>query len=136
MATKQTESAGLDLGAIKSNTVECEWMDVLHPTTRKPTGARIKLYSAESEHYKDAQNKAINRRMRQRRGGGQLTAEEAEQEALGMLKKATVDWENIQLDGENLSCTEANIHRVYSEFPWLREQVEEFINQRDNFIKS
>lgn len=118
-----------------------EWLDVLHPTTgeilRDEEGApmRILLLGKDSDDYRKAQRAATQRRLKSRSKRSMIDAETLEREAVEVLIVCTKDWEGVGDAGEDLSCTPENVRRVYSSYLWLREQVDEFVEDRGNFMK-
>ena len=64
------------------------------------------------------------------------TSEEFEAETIDILAKCTLSWEKVVLEGKELPCTYENAKTVYTNFIWLREQVDAFINDRANFLES
>ena len=95
----------------------------------------ITLLGAESGVVRAERRVQVNRRFR--RGLAQaskITAEETEAEALTLLVKQTVAWQGVALGDDLLECTEANVRRVYTEFPWIRQQVDTFVNDISNYL--
>lgn len=64
-----------------------------------------------------------------------VTIATIEAEGIESLADATSAWDGIEVDGQLLECTRENAIAVYTRFPWLREQVEAFVNNRANFLK-
>jgi hypothetical protein len=100
---------------------------------KKPVS--ITLYGADSEVARKARNAAANRYLKQR-GKVQITAEGSEADALSFLAKCTAAWDGIVVDGKALPCDRENVMQVYERFPFIREQVDEFIADRANFLKA
>jgi hypothetical protein len=115
-------------------------MEVLHPATNQPLEddegepVLITLAGIDSEVFRKAQRAATNRRLAVK-GRTKITADELEQDALEALVACTLDWSGIAIGGEVLECTKANVRKVYTEFRWLREQVDEFVGDRAGFLK-
>lgn len=69
--------------------------------------------------------------------GGSMTPEEqadyAEKEMLNRLVACTVDM-HIQLSGEIVSHSPTKTAEIYHDYPWIKEQVEEAVNNRANFF--
>lgn len=65
-----------------------------------------------------------------------MTAEEIEESALRQLSICTVSWKGVKLDGQELECNPDNAYMLYSRLPWLKEQVDEFVGDRANFLKA
>ena len=72
--------------------------------------------------------------MKSRSKRNRIDAESIEAEAIEVLIACTLDWANVAFEGEVLECTKANIRKVYTAFPWVREQVDEFVDDRANFM--
>jgi hypothetical protein len=107
-------------------------MQLLSPVTDEPTDSTITLYGADSSVYRCTIKNIGNRRMQ--RGNKRVTSEAIEAEGIELLTACTASWENIEIDGEVLKCTPENIKRIYTEFIWVREQVDAFIGDRANFL--
>lgn len=94
----------------------------------------IELRSDDDEVVKAQERLATNRRLKdiQRM---RMTAEELESEALDKLAAATVRWNSFEdEDGSAIECNRANARTLYSQHPWLRDQVDRFIVDRTNFF--
>lgn len=101
------------------------------------TPVTITLLGMDSDKFTERKNATINKRIQQ---GARLkiTAQSAQDDGNRTLAACTVAWDGIVLDGETLECTFDNAVKLYSDkrFPWLREQVDEFIAERENFLKA
>ena len=130
----------IDLGQFETGS-EGEWLEVLHPTTGEiirddeGTALRVKLLGKDSNEYRKAQRAATQRRLQSRSKKSMIDAETLEREAVEVLIVCTQDWEGLAEGGEDLPCTPENVRRVYSKYLWLREQVDEFVEDRGNFMK-
>ncbi|MFM7009321.1 MAG: hypothetical protein ACKO0Z_08350 [Betaproteobacteria bacterium] len=51
-----------------------------------------------------------------------------------LLAGATVGWQNLIEDGEQIEPTPDNIERVYLLYPWIRNQVEVAIGDKMRFF--
>ena len=122
-----------------------ERMPVLHPVTKVPlvdgTGkeAHIALFSSDSpqaqEHLRSLSRKRIASKNRT-----VLTIEEVERGQIDGLVKLTAGWYLVGLDGMALDVpfSPENARELYAEpaMAWLREQVEQFAADRENFLKA
>lgn len=61
-----------------------------------------------------------------------VPVEALEKDLIDMAVAATVEWDVI-LGGEKAPCAPAAYRAAYSQYPWLFEQVSEFIGNRGNF---
>lgn len=120
-------------------------VEIVHPKTNLPLGITIVVCGTDSETYKKIQRKQLNRRMertaRSRNRHLQMTAEELEAEALDLLVACTRFWkqgDRSEIEfapGEWLPCTPENVRKVYEELPWLKEQIDQEIGDRSNFLQ-
>lgn len=95
----------------------------------------IALYGVDSGAYTEYRRALANKAVR-RGTKTQMTAEEYEDEALGLLAACTADWTGLELDGKPLPFTMSNAKMIYRRFAWLRDQVDTFIADRANFSKA
>lgn len=119
---------------IASPANEGVWMELEHPVTGEPLGIKIKLAGVDSDYYKKEIRRQQNKRLK--KGIRNIKAEELENEAIELLVACTLAWENVEYNGEALECKPENVRKIYKEFPWIREQVDSFINDRANFVKN
>jgi len=96
----------------------------------------ITVKGADSKLYTRSHHEAVSRRLSKRlgRGGMKLRSDEWDKDAMEILVKCTTSWSGIMLDGKKLEFTESNVRMVYTDFPWLKEQVDEFVQDRGNFL--
>lgn len=53
-----------------------------------------------------------------------------------MLAVCTIGWSGIEDGGVALQCDKATITQTYMKYPWLREQVDAFVSDRENFYSA
>lgn len=92
----------------------------------------ITLLGRDSDVWRRAERAALDRRVNTRKKTVQSA--DLERDALEALVAVTVGWSGIVLDGNALDCTPPNVRRVYERFRWVREQVDEFVGDRANFL--
>lgn len=105
----------------------------------------VTVCGTDSDTYKKIQRKQLNRRLeisqRSRNNKVNMTAEEIESESLDMLVACTKAWhtgERPELEmnpGEWLPCTPDNVRLVYDALPWLKEQIDQEMGDRSNFLQ-
>lgn len=136
----------MDLRNLKAATDAVPYQ-ILDPVTMQPyadeTGLKIAtlyLVGMDSKEYKDKQKEQTNKTLRMAqvgRGNIKITAEEGEANKVELLAACIKGWENISLDdAEDLPYTKANALRVLREIDCVREQVEVFVYDRANFMKT
>ena len=113
-----------------SDTVD---VTIVHPATLDAltnddkSPMTITLHAPHSKAYK---------RLKKAQGkkGLEITAEELEDAGMELLAKTTKEW-NITFGGEQPKFTVAKAKAIYSEVFWLREQIEEALNNSLDFMK-
>lgn len=94
----------------------------------------IELRSDDDEAVKAQERLATNRRLKNLQRI-RMTAEELEAEGLDKLAVATVRWDSFEdEDGSIIECNRANARALYAKYPFIREQVDQFIGERANFL--
>ena len=126
--------------AAKSN--EGAWMPLRDPGTFQvllddaEAPVQIQLAGVDSDIYRKAQRRITNMRLSSKRGmSPKLTAEEMEAEALDILARCTMAWTGIVENGKSVPCDYDNARKLYATYPWIREQVDAFVNDRANFLQ-
>lgn len=112
-------------------------VQIRHPETDKPIGTVITVMGMDSDTY---QQKALEhqrgRMQRVAKKGRMAIADPAamEEQAIELLVAATVSWSGLKKGGEEVPFSAAAAHSIYRDFPWIREQVDEAIHDRANFL--
>lgn len=112
-------------------------MQVRHPTTGAVIdGVTVTLLGIDSDAYREREAITADKRLQKilKRSGNKLSTSEMREDTLNMLVACTVGWEGVVLDGAPLPFNPANARKLYQRVPWLREQVEEFVGDRANFL--
>lgn len=111
-------------------------LDLHHPITNAPTGAWLQLLGADSDAYRAALRATQRARLKQAAKLRRLvlTPEELEAEALGLVVVATTGWGGFNVGGQPLEFSAEAARTLYARHNWIREQAEEFINDRANFL--
>lgn len=98
----------------------------------------IRLLGQDSRAWQDHQ-RAITDRILGRAGrrAKAQTAEQSEMDAIAGLAAVTVGWsDNLTMDGAPLTFSRANATALYTKLRWVREQVDEFVGDRSNFLRT
>ncbi len=130
----------MDLNALKPVKADKgATLDILHPETEEPIeGMSITLLGQDSAVYRKLQlskQQAILNRMAKGKKAADLDAEKLAEDTIDDLVKLTVKWTGFEINGEALAATPENFRMVYNEWPWIREQAQEFVNNRANFFR-
>lgn len=107
-----------------------------HPKTGEPTPMKITVLGADSDAYREKLRDFQRRRADRMNKGRRLsvTPEEIEAETLEMLVAVTTGWSGFTLDGAPLPFSGDNARTVYRRFSWIREQVDQAVGDRANFL--
>lgn len=126
----------LDLTA-KSN--EGAWVTLMHPADfTRALDIEFKIVGRDSDHFQ-AKQAEFERDVMDAVAKGETSTEkrQANSKRLGikLVAAAVQDWKNVQLDGETLSCSQENVVKVFTRFPWIQEQIDAQVAKRSNFLK-
>ena len=131
-------------------------MEMVFSGTTQGAGIFVTLVGKDSEAYAALNRKLQNRRFHELKKTRTLnmTAEQNEAENIRLLAACVRSWRSrlyrrvdgklvpsdqfsptYKLKGEQLECNIKNVERVLTESPEAREQIEDFIDQRQNFLK-
>jgi hypothetical protein len=130
-----TKPASKDLAAFDALTKAQEdglSVDILDPTGES-TGITITVAGPDSARYKSAEQ--IDKRLK-RRSAAPMTASEIAQASLEGLADCVIAWSPVTLDGADLPMTSDNAVRLFTRFPWIREQVNAAAGDRTSFLES
>ena len=96
----------------------------------------ITVVGGDSPRWRKGQFDVYRRRVKEsRRNNGTVPPEALEKEAIELLVNGTIGWTAIILNGEDVPFSREAATRLYTKFSWIREQVDEFIGDRANFLK-
>lgn len=112
-------------------------MTVRDPGTGEPcqtdgTPVTITVHGVDSDQHRKAWRAMLDRRANAKTK--KVRSADWEAETARLLAQITESWEGVVWDGKPLPCTEADAAMLYTRVPWLREQLDEFLNERGNFL--
>lgn len=148
----------MDLSKLDSVSAANEGFEVqlYHPGSREDLGIFIKVLGKDSDAHSKLFQAQQRRRVEKMTKGGMrlrvnLSPESVEQDTTDLLAVCTVSWRTVEqdkddpklehakpallLNGAELACTRENAARVYKEYPWIKEQVDDAVNDRANFLR-
>jgi len=133
-ATKPQKS-NIDISDLRTDRADDgEWLELEHPKTGAPTGIKIKLLGVDSDAYNKQSRKNQDRRLKKRKF--KVTSDELENENIELLVMITKEWESMIENGQPVEFNVSNVRRIYGDkkYSWIREQVDEFAGDRNNFL--
>jgi glutamine amidotransferase-like uncharacterized protein len=104
------------------------------PLTGEDTTAYLMLAGSDSGTYKQSQHKIANARIN-RKSTARITIEEIEAEQIGVLVDCTLGWGGMVMAGAEVPFDRAAARRIYEKFPTVREQAEQFVADRSNYLR-
>jgi hypothetical protein len=129
----------MDLSKLDFSEAPAQKMHLTHPVS----GDRLKnddgediviyLYGSDSDRFRSAVRSFGNKRLNAKKNAKQ-SIEELEETTARILAIATAGWENIVLNGKEVDYSEKNAFELYKDYSWIREQADEFVNERSNFL--
>lgn len=133
-----SNSETLDLNALdfEASANAGSRLDLRHPTNNTPTGAWLQLLGADSDLYRKTMRNAQRARLKQiaKTRRPEVSPEEIEAEALALLVAATIGWGGFTVGEQPLEFSAEAARTLYTKHKWIREQAEEFVNDRANFL--
>lgn len=110
---------------------------IMHGEGDEQRPMTITIYGTDSQHVRNVQRAQQDRRLQkaQRMGRVNATAEAIEASTLEILAKSIKDWD-ITVHDEQPDYSQNAAIALLKEFPWIREQVDNFMSDRANFTRS
>ena len=92
----------------------------------------IELLGMDSPEYRQLIRAAATRNVS--RGRKRPSPELLEQEGITLLAGVTKGWGGVVVGGEVIAFSPEAAKRLYTDYAWIREQVDEFVGERGNFL--
>ncbi len=88
----------------------------------------IKIIGPDSKKWRKLSNDLLRKSYREEG--------DAEENKIDALTEATLDWRGFMSDGEEFSFSKDRIKQLYTNAPYIMEQIDLFLAKRENFTKS
>ena len=123
-------------------------VELKHPATKEPLGIFWSVLGSDSDTVREYTKEKINTNLRKeaaaRKKGGEpdvRTVQDFERDSVEFLTICSVGWRTgesntIKFRGEDLEFNVPNAKKVLTDMPWIRKQLDEAINDLENFMKS
>lgn len=136
----------MDFGRLKAALEQGAEMIVTHPATGIETDIGITLAGLDSPQYRralHAQRREASQEVAKELGDSRegvmriaaLVGEKFAEKRAAVLAAVTLRWRGITENDAPLACTHENARRLYDEHPWLADQIESFMGNRDRFFR-
>lgn len=117
-----------------------------HPATQEPIGMHITVMGRDSDAFREMQAQQNRGRLDRAVRAGSLKKgmlrEQVDRDAIRLLAACTRSWRQdgveggtLTVDGVEVECTAAAAEDLYTKYPWVREQVDEAVMDRANFLQ-
>lgn len=123
--------ANIDPTSLADEGVE---MEITHPSTGEGIGMFILLCGSDSDRYRNAERKILNKRLSN--PSAKQSVERLEESSLKLLIGCTLGFRNLVLNGKSYEYNQDNIRKLYINHRWIKEQVDAFIADRGNYLKN
>ena len=124
-------------------------IELKHPATNEPLGMFISLLGKDSTPYKTAvkalRNAAFKKAGLAQRKGQKVeltTADDIDANSIDLVVAATIGWRDgvnskatFTIDGAEVAFSAQTAKAFYERFDWAKEQVDEYIEDLENFMK-
>ena len=140
----ENEKKTIDLAGLDTVAGANAGFDVMlfHPATREDLGIVFTVFGKDSDRFQEVARTQQKRRLnKMSKGGfrsatGSLSPEEMEQESIDLLAACTIGWsDNFVINGGPVQFSIEAARRIYKQFPWIKEQIDDAMGDRSNFIK-
>lgn len=132
----------MDLSTLK---IDSEAADLVlnNPKTGEKTDMVLHCVGTDSEQFKAIDRALAKKRMldAQKKGGMKRVIQQAdfadiEEDDCQRLAACITGWKNIFENDAELEYSQKNCIHILKEYPWIKDQVTEFVSERANFIKA
>jgi hypothetical protein len=126
--------AGISLQQVGDQSIREEegiWGDIIGPDNRTVV-ARVKVVGTYSKRYR----KALEAQVARRRRRTKLTPDEYTAQHIAVMAECILEWEGFKNGEAVVPCTPATAIPYLTQAPWLREQVDELMQDHEGFSMS
>ena len=109
-------------------------MQVKNPLTGEALGATITLIGTDSKAFRDLAKQRATAALK--RTKEEQENYDSDDEMSVMLSKCTLAWLGVEEGVEAVEFSQENALMMYRKYRWLRDQVDQFIGDRANFLPS
>jgi hypothetical protein len=114
-------------------------VELYHPSSGKDLGILINILGKDSDKFRQIQTEQSRRRTAKLQKTGfraGLTSSDFDSDAIELLASCTTGWENMVIDKKDVPFTRENAVAIYTQYPWIKEQVDSAVGDRALFTKA
>lgn len=109
-------------------------VDIVNPRTGETTDLSIKVKGVYSNQFRELLGKAVQRDEMRKRNKVAAAMSSGTDDMAILLASVTLGWKNLQEGGKDIPFSKAEAERIYNDYPVIRNQVWEAVNDVGNFI--
>jgi hypothetical protein len=111
-------------------------LQLTHPQTGEVLPGKLQLLGADSAAWQEKQAELVQRRVNRlsRTKKNTATMAELDADSVELLAAVTQGWSGLAIGGADYAYNAENVVKLYRDFPWIREQAYEAVNDRGNFL--
>jgi hypothetical protein len=96
----------------------------------------VTLLGSDSDIYRNAQKRKLESRFnsKKKNGADKVDLDEEQRKGAELMAKCSIDCNIYEGKGKKVQCTPSEMVRLYLKYPWLREQAETYMTDRDNLM--
>lgn len=107
---------------------------VKHPVTGEHIGFEITLIGTDSKTFRDISKSRATASLKKK--SREIDLDQNESDSVELLAKCTKGWTGASESGKEIPFDFDNAVYFYKKYLWLREQVDQFMADRSNFLPS
>lgn len=123
----------LDINRVADAGIECE---LHHPVTGTALGVWVTVMGADSLAYRTVMIERAREFQRRAKADpdAERTPDQIEEDTSIVCARCTRGWRGVRLDGQDLPWSHDNAVMLFRRFVWMRQQINEFIEERHRFL--
>lgn len=95
----------------------------------------VRLLGSDSDIYRSGMNRRAEKLINSKNKNKKVDLDEEKKATAKLLAKCTTDAYMIE-DDKVIECTNSEMDRLYLKYQWMREQAEDYMDDRSNLMKS
>jgi len=119
-------------------------VEIFHPSetvevdgkrVKKSLGVFVTVLGVDSKDYQVAVKKAVNSQVSRLKSTGALSEDATLGLEIAQVVAVIIGWRGIESGGEEVPYSNSKCLDLMTKSPWMRNQIDEFLGDRKNFIK-